>query len=90
MIWHNNLTVANHRYLLCLVSVLYDPVVFFTKSKYKRKTGKTVDIQKLVEKPSIHFIAQCGSSEAEQLAYSETRMSCIQETAKKSEDKQRK
>ena len=56
--------------------------VFFTNSEYKSKTGKTVDVQKRVEKPNIHFIAQCGSSEAEQLAYSETRMSCIQEIVK--------
>lgn len=36
-----------------------------------------------MEKPHIHFIAHCRSSEDEQIAYTETRLSCIQETADK-------
>ena len=79
LIWHDNSTVANHGYLLCLVSVLYDPAVHLTNEEYKAKTGKTISVQKIVEKPHLHFIARCGSSEAEQLAYSETRLTCIKE-----------
>ena len=65
MVWHDNSTVANHGYLLCLVSVLYDHAVYLTNVEYKAKSGKIADVQELVEKPSIHLIAQCGSSEAE-------------------------
>ena len=64
MVWHDNSTVANHGYLLCLVSVIYDPAVYLTNEEYKAKSGKIVDVQERVEKPSIHLIAQCGSSEA--------------------------
>jgi hypothetical protein len=78
-IWHDNSTVANHGYLLCLVSVLYDPAVHLTNKEYNAKTGKTVSVQKIVEKPNLHFIARCGSSEAEQLVYSDTRLTCIKE-----------
>jgi hypothetical protein len=83
LIWHDNSTVANHGYLLCLVLlvVLYDPAVHLTNDEYNSKTGKTVSVQKIVEKPHLHFIARCGSSEAEQLAYSETRLTCIKELA---------
>lgn len=81
LIWHDNSTVANHGYLLCLVSVLYDPAVHLTNEEYSSKMGKTVSVQKIVEKPHLHFIARCGSSEAEQLAYSETRLTCIKEMA---------
>jgi hypothetical protein len=81
LIWHDNSTVANHGYLLCLVSVLYDPAVHLTNEEYNAKTGKTVSVQKIVEKPHLHLIARCGSSEAEQLAYSETRLTCIKEMA---------
>ena len=81
LIWHENSTVANHGYLLCLVSVLYDPAVHLTDEEYSSKMGKTVSVQKIVEKPHLHFIARCGSSEAEQLAYSETRLACIKEMA---------
>ena len=83
VLWHDNSTVANHGYLVCLAAILYDPTIFLTNEEYKRKTGKTVDIQTIVEKPHIHFIARCRSSEDEQIAYTETRLSCIQETADK-------
>ena len=82
MIWHDNSTVANHGYLVCLVSVLYDPAVFLTNEEYKAKAGKAVDVQTAVEKPHEHFIARCNSSEAEQIAYSEKRMSCVNEMAR--------
>ena len=57
------------------------PSVDLTNEEYNAKTGKTVSIQKIVEKPHLHFIARCGSSEAEQLTYSETRLTCIKEMA---------
>ena len=78
LMWHDNSTVANYGHLACLVSVLYDPAVFLTNAEYTAKTGKTVDIQTQVEKPEVHFIARCKSSEEEQLAYTETRLACIQ------------
>ena len=71
--------MAYHGYLVCLVYVLYDPAVFLTNAEYKIKTGKTVDVQTMVEKPHEHFIARCNSSEADQIVYGETRMSCIKE-----------
>lgn len=81
MIWHDNSTVANHGFLVCLVSVMYDHAIFLTNEEFKRKTGKTVEVQTVVEKPEVHFIARCKSSEEEQIAYSETRLSCIKEIA---------
>jgi len=78
IVWLDNSTVANHGYLVCLVTCLYDPAVFLTNDEYKIKTGKNIRIQKVVEQPEIHFIARCGSSDQEQLLYSETRLQCIQ------------
>ena len=83
MMWHDNSTVANHGYLACLTATLYDPAVFLTNAEYEAKTGKTVCVQTMVEKPKVYFIARCSSAEAEQIAYSDTRLSCIQETAQK-------
>ena len=74
--------MAYHGYLVCFVSVLYDPAVFLTNAEYKIKNGKTVDIQTMVKKPNEHFIARCNSSEADQIVYGETRMSCIKETTR--------
>jgi len=78
LVWLDNSTVANHGYLVCLVTCLYDPAVFLTDQEYKAKTGKNIKIQKVIEEPEVHFIARCGSSEHEQLLYCETRLKCIQ------------
>ncbi|KAK3745087.1 hypothetical protein QZH41_002961 [Actinostola sp. cb2023] len=47
--------------------------VFYTDAEYRIKTGKTVNIQNIIEQPELHFIARCGSSDSELLLYSETR-----------------
>ena len=79
MAWLDNSTVANHGHLLCLITCLYDPAVFYTSKEYKAITGKDVDTQKEIEKPEVHFITQCSSADEEQLMYSETRLECIQQ-----------
>ena len=33
IVWLDNSTVANHGYLVCLVTCLYDPTVFYTGTK---------------------------------------------------------
>lgn len=78
LVWLDNSTTANHGYLVCLVTCLYDPAVFLTDKEYAAKTGQNLDIQKIIEQPEVHFIARCGSSDLEQLLYSETRLQCIQ------------
>ena len=47
LIWHDNSTVANHGYLLCLVSVLYDPAVHLTNEEYSLKRVKRSAFRKL-------------------------------------------
>ena len=79
MVWLDNSTIANRGHLLCLIICLYDRVVFYTSKEYKAITGNDVDTQKEIEKPQVHFIAQCSSANEEQLMYSETRLECIQQ-----------
>ena len=69
LVWLDNSTVANHGYLVCLVTCLYDPAAFYTNEEYKVKTGKNVNIQKEIERPELHIIARCSSSDHEQLLY---------------------
>ena len=38
LVWLDNSTVANHGYLVCLITCLYDPAVFLTNDEYKLKT----------------------------------------------------
>ena len=77
--WLDNSTVANHGHLVCLITCLYDPAVFYTDEEFAVKTGKWVNIQSEIETPELHIIARCGSSDNELLAYAETRLKCVQE-----------
>lgn len=79
MVWLDNSTVANHGYLVCLVTCLYDPAVFLTNAEYEIKSGQKISVQSIIETPEVHFIARCGSSDGEQLMYIETRCECIRE-----------
>jgi hypothetical protein len=78
LVWLDNSTVANHGYLVCLITCLYGPAVFFTNEEYKQKTGRNVNIQRVIEQPQLHFISRCGSSDEELLLYSPTSVHCIQ------------
>ena len=78
MIWADNSTLLNHGYLLMTVNVLYDEAVFFTNKEMEEQGKGTIDVQSLVEKPQVYILAQCGSSEAEQLAYINTRKICLE------------
>ena len=78
MIWADNSTLLNHGYLLMTVNVLYDEAVFFTNKVMEEQGKRTIDVQSLVENPQVYILAQCGSSEAEPLAYINTRKICLE------------
>lgn len=63
--------------------------MFYTDDEYKEAFGKIINIQKAVEEPEIHFIAKCGSSDNEQLLYSEEMLKCICELNTNCNDKVR-
>jgi len=42
LVWLDNSTVANSGYLVCLVTCLYDPAVFYTDDEYEVKFGRKV------------------------------------------------
>ena len=57
LVWLDNSTVANYGYLVCLVTCLFDPAIFYTNAEYNMMTGKSVNIQSIIEQPEVHFIA---------------------------------
>ncbi|CAH1259109.1 Hypp2154 [Branchiostoma lanceolatum] len=71
--WEDGASLANHGYILYLVSTAYDKKVFLTKEEYYKKHNVNVNVQAKVEKPELYLIARCGGSDAEQLLYAETR-----------------
>ena len=77
-IWHDHSTLANHGHILFMVSCLYDPAIHLTNEEYRLKTGEEIDVQSQVERPEIYIVGRCSSSDAEQLAYVESRLCCLQ------------
>ena len=54
-----------------MVHTLFDPAIHLTNEEYKAKTGKTVNVQEIIEKPELYIVARCKSND-EQLAYVDT------------------
>ena len=48
-LWHDQSTIANHSYLVFMVSCVYDSAVYYTNEEYNAKYHKKVDIQAAVE-----------------------------------------
>ena len=83
MLWADNSTLLNHGYLLLTVNVVYDEAFFFTDKEMEEQGKGNIDVQSLVERPHVYILARCGSSEAEQLAYIDTRKACLESLSNK-------
>ena len=82
ILWHDASSLANHGHLVFMVPILYDPAIHLTNEEYReKKTGKTVNIQAIVEKPELYIVARCKSND-EQLAYVETHTVCLKDLDK--------
>ena len=77
MVWGDNSTILNHGHILYLVQCLYDPAFFYTPEEMKVRGYGDVDVPAVVERPHLYILGRCGSKEAEQLAYVETRQECL-------------
>lgn len=77
-IWHNNSTLANTGHIIFTVNCLCDPAIYMMDEEYKEEAGNVANVQAEVEKPHVHIVARCRSCDAEQLAYVETRLFCLQ------------
>ena len=74
IMWHDGSSILSHGYLLFMISIMFDEAVFFTAEELNIKE----DIQATVEEPYVYMIAMCKSND-EQLAYSSTRLECLEE-----------
>ena len=57
LVWHDLSTVAYHSHLVFMATCLYDPATFYTNSEYEAMTGRKINIQSLVESPSLYIVA---------------------------------
>ena len=79
LVWHDLSRVANHSHLVFMATCLYDQATFYNNSEYEAITGKKVNIQSLVEAPSLYIVARSSSCDEDQLCYIETRLDCLEE-----------
>ena len=63
--WHDHSALLGRGYLLLTTQLLYDQAVYLTNEEYKVKTGKTLNIQTVVEEPSVTMIGVSCSSDAD-------------------------
>ena len=64
------------------MSVIYDEALFYTDKEMEKRGKENTDVQSLIERPRVYILARCGSSEAEQLAYINTRRACLESLTK--------
>ncbi|KXJ13241.1 hypothetical protein AC249_AIPGENE7033 [Exaiptasia diaphana] len=79
MIWHDHSSMANSGFMLFLMRQIYDPAFHLTKSEYKQKTGKVIDIQATIEKPHLYILGKAKATMENQLKFVSTRHECLQE-----------
>ncbi len=56
LVWHDLSAIANHSHLVSMATCLYDPATFYYNNEYEVITGKKVNIQSLVEIPSLYIV----------------------------------
>ncbi|XP_069103113.1 LOW QUALITY PROTEIN: uncharacterized protein [Argopecten irradians] len=78
-IWHDHSDIANHSHFLIMVCALYNTSCFLTDEEYKSKHPgcKSSDVQGMVEVPQLYLLGRSGSSDADQMMYTEERLNDI-------------
>ena len=63
-----------------MISCIYYPAVYLSNEEYQLKfPNRKQDIQTVVEKPYLYILGQSGSSDIDQLTYSDTRVEDLKE-----------
>ena len=79
IVWADHASVLSYGFLLITIKVIYSKTLFYTDLEMKELTGKTHDVQKLVETPSIYILGQTRDCISEKLTYIDTRIEDIQQ-----------
>lgn len=75
-VWHDHGKIAGHGHILVLIAGIFDPAFYLTTKELAEKSIN-LDVQTIVEKPEVHIIARCGSSDVEQFILNEPRSDCL-------------
>ena len=77
ILWADHAEVLGSGTLLLTVKVIYSKDIFYTDEEIEEATGKILDVQQVVERPSIYILGHTQDSIAEKLTYVNTRLDDI-------------
>ena len=78
-LWHDHSSIAAHRYLLILVSILYDLALFYTIEEIKRLKDVEIDVPAILDECEVHILGRSSSSTEDQLTFIDTWCECLKE-----------
>lgn len=78
-IWHDHSYIAAHGYLLVLVSVIFDPALYYTREELKELQGVDIDVQAILAQPEVHILGRSTSSIEDQKMFLDTRRECLRQ-----------
>ena len=79
IVWSDHSSVINKGHLLITVKTMYNPKQFYTDEEMLDRTGKSIDVQQLVERPQVLILAKCQDSIAQKTTFVEARNEDIQD-----------
>ena len=69
IVWGDHSSLLSSGVLVYTVKVIFSKRIFLTNKEVLEKTGKTINVQSLVEQPHIYIFAHCGDTIANKLSY---------------------
>ena len=82
-VWHDHSSISAHGHIPVLISVLYDPALFYTSEEMKEVKGVDIDVPMVLETPEVHILGRSTSSIEDQLLFMETRRECLKEVGER-------
>lgn len=78
-LWHDHATILKTGYIMLIIHVMYDPLVFYTDVEYHQKNpnNPTVSVQSQVEQPEIYLLSAGTSTVEDQAALIGDRFDCL-------------
>ena len=68
VLWHDHGVLLGLGCILMTIHIAYDPTVFYTPQGCKERFAKPVEVQSIIERPELYFLAAGSSSSEDQAA----------------------
>ena len=79
IVWADHASILSQGHLLLTVKSIYTPLIYYSDEEMLARTGIPVDVQKLVERPSLYIFGRTSDTTHDKLNYVETRLEDIRQ-----------